>query len=646
MASTKLPVNRKPDVRPLRAYAFDPSQGRALGNEMSIAVRNHPLEPGPVMIPQGEHDGLAVVDYDATRDVYYAPVNLDDPYLLMQGGLAPSESNPHFHQQMVYAVARETIEHFEVALGRRIHWRRAERAPGDPPGWRKDDIVVLHLFPHAMRAANAFYCPDAHGILFGYFSADRDDPGRNIPGQAVFTCLSHDIVVHETTHAIVDGMRGYFLEQSNVDVPAFHEAFADLAALFRHYSHEEVLLDTLQRTGGRLYAYQLRPDATTDTLDAPVRNGKTPSSSATTSGTGAGAPQPLFSGQVSAPNPLVELAQQFGEASGLRRGLRSALGTPPNPDPLKHETEPHARGSILVAAVFDAFFTTYVKRTSDLFRIFRAGGGSADPVDLPMPLAHQLARVASDTAEEFFERCVRAIDYCPPVDITFGDFLRALVTADMDSGSADPEGIRDTFMQAFRMRGILPDTARFFSEGALCWPTGEALGLPDIKDVPVGDANAFTRVHLNEAVAALQKYTDDSEVRRILGLEPGRDVSVPSFHPVFRQQDDGTIRSDMVAEVVQTRSVPLEAPDDGKARASHAPTFPFRSGATLILTHARDPNDRGRTFVRYAICKPGSGPEGARRLERQRSYAERSGLAQAPGKNGLRVNFGLVHGGF
>src|SRR5579859_3203364 len=146
----------KPMIRPLRAYAFDPSQGRLLGNEMSIEVRNHDLRAGPVMVPSSDHDGVAVVDYDGTRDVFYTPVNLDDPYVLMQGGLPPSESNPHFHQQMVYAVARETIERFESAVGRRIHWRRAEREPGGPAGWHPDDILTLQLFPHAMRDANAF----------------------------------------------------------------------------------------------------------------------------------------------------------------------------------------------------------------------------------------------------------------------------------------------------------------------------------------------------------------------------------------------------------------------------------------------------------------------------------------------------------
>ena len=80
----------------------------------------------------------------------------------------------------------------------------------------------------------------------------------------VFTCLSHDIVAHETTHAIVDGIREFFTEPTNIDVPAFHEAFADLAALFSHFAHKEALLDTLQKTGGKLFQSQLKPEAATE----------------------------------------------------------------------------------------------------------------------------------------------------------------------------------------------------------------------------------------------------------------------------------------------------------------------------------------------------------------------------------------------
>ena len=57
------------------------------------------------------------------------------------------------------------------------------------------------------------------------------------------------------------GIREYFMEPTNIDVPAFHEAFADLAALFSHFAHKEALLDTLQKTGGRLFDFRLRPEA-------------------------------------------------------------------------------------------------------------------------------------------------------------------------------------------------------------------------------------------------------------------------------------------------------------------------------------------------------------------------------------------------
>src|SRR5205823_8622482 len=63
-------------------------------------------------------------------------------------------------------------------------------------------------------------------IFFGYFPASLTDPGFNLPGQTVFTCLSHDIIAHETTHALVDSQRDFFMEPTDQDAPAFHEAFA------------------------------------------------------------------------------------------------------------------------------------------------------------------------------------------------------------------------------------------------------------------------------------------------------------------------------------------------------------------------------------------------------------------------------------
>ena len=48
--------------------------------------------------------------------------------------------------------------------------------------------------------------------------------------------FSHDIIVHEATHALVDRLRPFYREATNVDVYAFHEGFADAIALFQDFS--------------------------------------------------------------------------------------------------------------------------------------------------------------------------------------------------------------------------------------------------------------------------------------------------------------------------------------------------------------------------------------------------------------------------
>ena len=643
-----------PLVRPLKAYAFDPSAGSLLGNEMSVPVRYQELEPGPVVKDGRARDTIAVLDYDGAAQKWYRPVDLDHAHVLIRGGIDPSESNPHFHQQMVYAVATETIQHFEAALGRQIHWRRAERQPGQT-GWHEDDIITLCLYPHAMVAANAFYSPEAHGILFGYFRADADDPGRNLPGQIVYTCLSHDIVVHEMTHAIIDGVRSHFTEATNPDVAAFHEAFADLAALFRHFTHRDALLDTIARTGGALHRYQLRPDAPLSDDDLYAGRGRSegeeeperPDDGDSKKGKKKAArirrTAALLAAQESARNPLVELAQQFGEARGMDRGLRSALGTQPDPKDMRTIFEPHLRGSILVAAVFDAYFSIYLRRTADLFRIYRAGGGNTSTMDVPSSLAGRLADEASRTADIFFNMCVRALDYCPPVDVTFGDFLRAVVTADIDLHPVDNLGVRDALMQGFRRRGIVPETATFFSEGAIAWP--RAVGLPPIEGLDFGDPNGLTRAQKKTNADALRKYMANPDTRGKLGFDPTLDVAVPSFHPVFRVNPDGSLRMDMVVEMVQRREA-LFDPDEPRFG-----TFPFLGGAVVInakpkASSASELEANGnRAEIHYVIGKAIHGPEGERREARQRRYCQGLGLAEGNEPGRFQVNLAMVHGG-
>lgn len=442
----------KPAFRYLRGYAFDPSLSMQLEtlaiNKAAFKIPWEPdLEPGPV----GEY--LEVIDHDPASNCFYAPVDLNDPIVLAQDGLAPSESNPQFHQQMVYAVAMLTIHNFERALGRRALWspllpdeyqqaQAAEQtgAAAKPAVAPADDernyyIDRLRIYPHALRAANAYYSPQKRALLFGYFPASASNPGNQLPGGTVFTCLSHDIVAHETTHALLDGMHHRYIEATNPDSLAFHEAFADIVALFQHFTFPEVLRQQIAGTRGDLAQENL----------------------------------------------LGKLAEQFGQATGRYSALRDAIGktdpttgvwAPAKPDPQDYHTvsEPHRRGAILVAAVFDAFITIYKRRVADLIRIATSGSGKLPEGALHPDLVSRLADEAAKSAQHVLNACIRAMDYVPAVDITFDDYLRALITADFDLVPDDEHDYRVAFIEAFRRRGIYPRDARSFSVDSLRWP--------------------------------------------------------------------------------------------------------------------------------------------------------------------------------
>ena len=141
--------------------------------------------------------------------MFYEPVNLNAPEVLYNDGLSPSEENPKFHQQMVYAVAMDTIALFEQALGRFVLWSRRDFRIMENSTF----VGQLRIYPHALREANAFYHPEKKALLFGYFNASQSSSSAPV-NTTVFTCLSHDIIVHETCHAILDGMHPRFIEPS------------------------------------------------------------------------------------------------------------------------------------------------------------------------------------------------------------------------------------------------------------------------------------------------------------------------------------------------------------------------------------------------------------------------------------------------
>jgi hypothetical protein len=334
---------------------------------------------------------------------------------------------------MVYAVAMKTIANFERVLGRKLLWAERPYDENDNLLRAAEDRYVqrLRIYPHALREENAYYSPAKASLLFGYFNASTADPRDELPGGVVFSCLSHDIIAHEVTHAILDGMHRRLLDTSNPDMIGFHEAFADVVAIFQHFTLPGLLADQIQRTRGNLQSNSL----------------------------------------------LAQLATQFARSTGRGDALRNALGTfdrrgrreAPDPTALSRTFEPHERGAILVAAVFDAFVRMYESRIADLRRIATGGTGVLPDGEIHPDLARRFAEEAVRTAQRVLNMCIRAVDYLPPVDVTFGDFARALITADIDFYSDDPRRYRLAFIEAFRNHGIYPLDVRTLAEDALRW---------------------------------------------------------------------------------------------------------------------------------------------------------------------------------
>ena len=282
-----------PPFRRLRVYSFDPLLGTnldALGiDQLTVSVpwdefssetgpERERLQAGPV----GEY--LEVIDHDPASGCFYPPIDLNDPHLLAQDGLAPSEGNPQFHQQMVYAVSMATVGVFRKgagpgrSLGHAL--AAAEKRPGPARHPRREAFRAspAHLSARPARGQRLLQ-PEQQGPPVRLLPRAGSSVGGNLPGGTVFTCLSYDIIAHETTHALLDGLHRYFIEPSNGDVLAFHEAFADIVALFQHFTMPRCCATRSRKTRGDLARQNL----------------------------------------------LGQLAQQFGEATGHRGALRSTL---------------------------------------------------------------------------------------------------------------------------------------------------------------------------------------------------------------------------------------------------------------------------------------------------------------------------------
>ena len=481
-----------------------------------------------------------------------------------------------------------TIRNFERALGRLALWSPHRRQQGKR--WVEEYVPRLRVHPHALREANAYYSPTKKALLFGYFPAAVGADGAGAAPLTVFTCLSQDIVAHEVTHALLDGIHRRFNESSNPDVLAFHEAFADIVALFQHFSLPDVLRHQIAATRGDLASQ----------------------------------------------NQLGELAQQFGQAIGKRGALRSAIGEvdettgewrPREPDPEDYRAaqEPHDRGSILVAAVFDAFLTHLQgarrRPAADRQRGNGCASGGAAPSGSRQParrggcaLAHstcsRCASARSTTARRSTSPSATTCARSSPRTSSSTRSTRSTV------GSHSPRRSAATASSRTDVRTLSVD-------GLLWRPAADApdededvvIGIVKSWAADIGSWNLSTnrkravRADANEArrAACPPRGEDATSTRAILsGIDPELKFEVHSIRPSLRTDWNEQPRLQWVIEL--TQRIPQYA-DPAAEGTSAAPDYYFRGGCTLLV-------DAETGKVRYSIKKPLNDA----RKERQRRY--------------------------
>jgi hypothetical protein len=460
---------------PMTVLAQDPSVG-SRPVVTTIPVPAERLEPGP----QGHR--FAVVDADP-----------DDPVVLhgrdswtyrdRWARKAPEvlAASREFRAQNVFAVAAHTLALVERYLGRPIPWYGGDLQLVLRPQWKAGRAV-------------AFYSRAERAVQFGWVTPLGDR-------RAVFTALSYDVIAHEVTHAVLDGLRPRFAEPGLPDQLAFHEALADLVALLSVFTLDGVAERLLEPVQGRVVL-----GADTAARAAALMK-----------------------------RPLTRLAEQVCSQLRLPGGLRQSGVIAPSTawkrDPAY--TEPHRRSEILVSA----FLHTLVGMWA----------GRLEPLGVDAQGGLDSARVAEEgvkSAEHLLGMLLRSLDYLPPVDLEFPDVIDSVLTADARLAPDDAHHYRDALEAAFGGFGIVPPEHRILDEDGVAAPARkhERHGL------------GIRYEHLN--LAALRSSPEEVfsflwNNARVLGVDVGFPTRVERVLSSTRVGPDGLVVTEILADYTQ-----------------------------------------------------------------------------------------------
>ncbi|MEM9555939.1 MAG: hypothetical protein AAGC60_16910 [Acidobacteriota bacterium] len=347
------------------------------------------------------------------------------------------------HRVSVLGTVLHTVALFEEpdVLGRRVLW------PFDGP---------LRVVPRAGWGDNARYAREHRGIRFQHFRSRH--PQAPTPAPVIYTSLSHDVIAHETTHAVLDAVAPDLYHAVSPQSIALHEAIADLAAF---------LLATRSRT--------LR-SATLRATEGSIRDAR------------------AFSW----------IAEEFGrarDAEGRASSLRS-LANDKTLDPDDASVDAQGRPNSLAAIAHrpaDAHTVSLVL-SGALYGMMLAGYEATLRAEMERTGRTSLSasgRALFIAGERIKRIALRGLDYLPPGEILFVDFARALLAADTLAHPLD-DAERESFIAELVRRRVVVDR----DELALELATGDDEAVPGfvVDDIDAlrdedDDARAFVEAH-------------------------------------------------------------------------------------------------------------------------------------------------------
>lgn len=292
-----------------------------------------------------------------------------------------------FNNISVFATVLRTMKLFQdrYRIGRPLTWKNGPQ---------------LLVIPRAGEWANAFYDRETNSLNFFYFHSQKH------PRRVVYTSLSRDIVAHETTHAILDGIAPDLLDAATPESLALHEALADFTAMLLAFESNRLVESVLEETHGGI------EDSTA----------------------------------------FCSIAREFAEArdpSGKALALRDLLNSK-RMDEVRND-EPHELSEVLSGALYSVLMLVHADHRHRYSKEVRP----KDPEKTDYWFSCS-GRALQAAGFRVGNTALRALDYLPPGEVSFADYGRAMLAVD-EMGQLNPSHVRQWLREEFLLRRMVED---------------------------------------------------------------------------------------------------------------------------------------------------------------------------------------------